>query len=119
MNAIETVRAYLEVATPGPDLKPDRVRPLLADDYVVDDALMGAASADAFVAQLRQAAAASGPGVGHVEAVVGNDEVVAALTRFTMGEVTVLFSQWFWVRDGKLQRSKVIYDPRAFLAMQS
>ena len=35
-----------------------------------------------------------------------------------MGDVEVMFLQWFWVKDGKLQRSLVIYDPRAFLAMQ-
>ena len=117
MNAIDTVRAYLDVATPGPGLDPDKVRPLLADDYSVEDTLMGAASADEFVEKLRQAAAGGG-GSAEVEAVVGDDEVVAALTRFEMGPTHVMFTQWFWVQDGKLKKSRVIYDPRPFLAMQ-
>lgn len=118
MNAIDTVRAYLDVATPGPKLDPDRVRDLLADDFTHDDPLMGASNADQFVAGLRRAAASGGGGSATVETVVGDDTTVASLTRFRIGDVAVMFSQWFVVRNGRVRSSRVVYDPRPFLAMR-
>lgn len=115
MNAVELVRSYLNVALPGPNLDPDRIRPLLADDFVVDDPLMGAAGPDDFVARIRQAAAAGSGGETSIEAIVGDDTVVAALTRFRMGETSVAFSQWFWARNARIQKCRVIYDPSPFL----
>ena len=117
MTAIDIVRQYLEVATPG-SLDPDRVRPLLADDYSVEDPLMPVSGADAFVDKLRSVAGTPGDAGGTVEAVVGDEGIVCALTRFQAGPTTIWFSQWFWVEDGKIARSRVIYDPRAFLAMR-
>lgn len=118
MNAINLVRSFLDVATPGPGLDPDRIRPLLAEDFVAEDVLMGTAGADEFVAKIRHAAGAGGGASTEVVAVVGDDEVVAALTRFRRGSVLVTFCQWFWVGGGQIRRQQAVYDPRAFLAMR-
>jgi hypothetical protein len=91
---------------------------MLTDDFVADDPLMGESGADAFVAKIRQSASAGGGGSTEILTVVGGDEVVAALTRFRSGQVSVMFSQWFWVRDGKLRRQQAVYDPRPFLALR-
>ena len=46
-------------------------------------------------------------------------DAVAVLTKFTLPHGAPLhFTQWFWVTDGKITRSRVIYDPRPFLEMQ-
>lgn len=118
MNAIDLVRSFLDVATPGPGLDPDRIRPLLAEDFVAEDVLMGSSGRDEFVAKIRHAASAGGGAGTEVVAIVGDDEVVAALTRFRIGSVCVTFCQWFWVGGGLIRRQQVVYDPRAFLAMR-
>lgn len=118
MNPIELVRGYLDAATPG-NIQFDKVRTYLADDYRVKDPLMTVQGADAFVEQLRQVSQGGGPEMRTtVEAVVGADDIVVALTRFEMGPVKVTFSQWFWVKGDKIQHSEVIYDPRPFLELR-
>lgn len=50
-----------------------------------------------------------------VQDVVGDDAVVAARVLFEMAGMSVQFSQWFWILDGKISRVQVVYDPRSFL----
>lgn len=114
MTNQQLIRDYLEVASPS-DPQPDRVRSFLADDFTMTDPLMSAESADDFVEQLR--ALGASPGVEtHVDAVVGEGDLVAALTRMEMGEVSVTFAIWYWIEDGVIIRQLTVYDPRPFLA---
>lgn len=117
MTATELIRTYLEAVTPG-RTQFDRVRQLLTDDFTMSDPLMSADSADHFVAQLR--AFGEGPPMRtRIEEVVGHGNTVAALTRVELGEHSIEFSQWFRIRDDKIQHLRVIYDPRPFLRMAS
>ncbi len=114
MDTNELVRNYLAVAVPG-RLKLDELRSFLAEDVTIDDPLMAIEGADAFVAALETTPSGGDMGAT-VQEVVGDDDVVAARVLFTAGDLTVQFSQWFWVADGLIQRIQVIYDPRPFLA---
>ena len=120
MDDVKLVRNYLEATTPG-RIDFDRTRKYLFDDVSVIDPLMSVDGADAFVEQLRKVSETPGGEAMRtvVEAVVGADGVVAALTRFEAGDIRVTFTQWFWVADGKIRRVEVVYDPRSFLAAPS
>ena len=46
-------------------------------------------------------------------------DAVAVPTKFALPDSAPLhFTQWFSVTDGKITRSRVIYDPRPFLETQ-
>ncbi len=113
----ELVERYLAVATPG-NLEPDRIRAFLADDVVIEDALMPTTGADDFVEALRQTPS-GGDMTATVSNVVADETVAAARVLFRAGELAVTFSQWFWITNGRISRIEVIYDPRPFLAAQS
>ncbi|MDH3680166.1 MAG: nuclear transport factor 2 family protein [Acidimicrobiia bacterium] len=115
MSNNRLVRDYLAVATPG-QLDLDAIRSFLADDVQIEDPLMSISGADGFIEALRSTGTESGGGMrSTVQDVVGDGDVVAARVLFEMGPMTVQFSQWFWITDGKIARVQVIYDPRAFL----
>lgn len=112
----ELVERYLAVATPG-SLEPDRIRPFLADDVVIEDALMPNTGADAFVEALRQTPR-GGDMSATVTNVIADENVASARVLFRAGELAVTFSQWFWITDGRFSRIEVVYDPRPFLTAQ-
>ncbi len=113
-DSTRLVRDYLAVAVPG-QLQLDRLRGFLADEVTIDDPLMSIEGADAFVAAL-EATPTGGDQTSTVQDVVGRDDLVAARVRFEAGGLSVQFSQWFWIADGRIERIQVIYDPRPFLA---
>lgn len=109
------VREYLDALTAGPDGLA-AARELLADDLDYHDPLLPITDADDLISRLEQLDPSTAA-IELVEMAAGTD-VVAVLTSFTMpmGE-QVAFTQWFWIKDGKISRSRVIYDPRPFLAL--
>lgn len=115
MSATQLVRQYLDATDPA-DLKLDRLRELLADDFRVSDPMAGASTADEFVGQLRGFGGA--PGMKNiVEAVIGQGDRVAVLSRFEVADKRITFSTWFRVIDDKIASVEVVYDPRPFLEM--
>lgn len=114
MDNNELVRNYLDVAVPG-RVELERLRTFLADGVTIDDPLMSIEGADAFVAALA-ATPTGGEMAATVQEVVGHGDVVAARVLFEAGAMTVQFSQWFWIDDGRIERIQVVYDPRPFLA---
>ncbi|MCP4201256.1 MAG: nuclear transport factor 2 family protein [bacterium] len=112
MTSQDLVREYLQLITlDGTDF--DRLRAILADDFVLEDTLMGTSSADEFVAKLR---AFQGPPLkSKPEEIVGDRDRVVALTVLDMMGSEIIYSQWFWLSGGKIQRIRTIYDPRPFL----
>lgn len=112
----ELVYRYLAVATPG-NLNPDRIREFLADDVLIEDALMPSTGADAFVEALRQTPS-GGDMSATVSNVVADESVAVARVLFRAGEMAATFSQWFWIENGRFSRIEVVYDPRPFLTAQ-
>lgn len=112
MSSQDLVREYLQLITlDGTDF--DRLRAILADDFVFEDTLMGTSSADELVAYLR---AYQGPPLkSTTEEIVGDGDLVVALTVLDMMGFEIAYSQWFWLGGGKIQRIRTIYDPRPFL----
>lgn len=112
----EIVTSYLDALATGPTGMP-AARELLADDLEYHDALMGSAQADELIDQLRELDTSGAP-IEILEIATAGD-AVAVLTTFTLPSGAPLhFTQWFWVADGKITASRVIYDPRPFLEMQ-
>lgn len=112
MTSQDLVREYLQLITlAGTDF--DRLRAILAGDFVLEDTLMGTSSADELVAELR---AYRGPPMkSTTKEIVGDGDRVVALTVLDMMGREITYSQWFWLSSGKIQRIRTIYDPRPFL----
>jgi hypothetical protein len=112
MSSQGVVREYLQLITlDGTDF--DRLRAILADDFVLEDTLMGTSNADELVGNLR---AYQGPPLkSTTEEIIGDGDLVVALTVLDMMGRRIVYSQWFWLSDGKIQRIRTIYDPRPFL----
>lgn len=110
------VRDYLEALFSGPEGRA-RARAVLADDLEYHDPMMEARDADDLIEQIE----GYGEGGGErneIREVITEGNRVAALTAFHLPDgSSVLFSQWFWIEDGKIAKIQVIYDPRAFLEM--
>ncbi len=110
---IEIIRSYFNTFFNG-RAKHSTVREFLTDDFVFTDPLMSANSADEYVGQL----VSMGDEFelyARVRNLVAGDDVVAALVEFTGPDGPMTYSQWFTLRDGKIARLEVVYDPRPFL----
>lgn len=106
------VRDYLEALHSG---RLARARELLADDLVYHDPMMTARDADDLI---RQVEGFGGAANTEIREVVGQGDVVAALTTFRPPQAPAIpFSQWFRIGDGRITSIQVIYDPRPFLEM--
>jgi ketosteroid isomerase-like protein len=113
MSNVEIVRDYFRRFFAGRARHSD-VRGLLTDDFVLRDPLMSAESADEYVDQLK----ALGDEMelrAEVRHVVAEGDVVAALVDFAGPAGPLPYAQWFTLRDGKIARLEVVYDPRPFL----
>ena len=89
-------------------------RNLLADDLDYHDPLLPAATADELIDRLAELDTAAAP--IEILEMASSDNTVAVLTEFTMpDDIVVNFTQWFWLRDGKIIKSTVIYDTRPFV----
>ena len=118
MTHRDLITAYLDASTPG-RIDFEKVRSLLTDDFTHLDPLGGASSADDFVGKLRMYSQQGGememPQTIHEIAVDGDR--VAVLSDLHLGPATVTYAHWYWVRDGKVAKAQVVYDPRACLEM--
>ena len=112
----EVVTEYLDSLALGPKGF-GRARELLADDLEYHDILMSVDSADGLIAALEQLGTEDAP-IELLEMAEGGN-TVAVLTTFSLPTGPVHFTQWFWVVDGRISRSRVIYDPRPFLEMNT
>lgn len=112
----DIVRRYLETMVPGTD-RLDEVRTLLADDLEFIDPMMQVADADDLIAQVRRFGSGGDTVVrNRIRHVIAEGDVVAALSEFPgPGGTTLTYAQWFWMRDGRIARIRVVYDPRPFL----
>jgi ketosteroid isomerase-like protein len=114
MSNVEIVRGYLQKFFSG-KVRHSAVRDLLCDDFTLRDPLMSADSADDYVAQLE----ALGDEMelrADVRRIVGEGDVVAALVDFHGPAGPMPYAHWYTLRDGKIARLEVLYDPRPFLA---
>jgi len=120
MDARETVERYLDTFF-AKQFDLGAVRELLHDDFEYEGPLMAASSADDFIAQLET----FGGGVPQAlraknRRLLVEGDTVAALYDFFIGQdKTMTFSEWYWVRDEKLERIKLVYDPRPLLEESS
>ncbi|NIV03649.1 MAG: hypothetical protein GWN59_03205 [Calditrichae bacterium] len=115
MSNVEIIKGYFEKFFSG-KTRHSEVRELLTDDFSFRDPLMSANSADAYVEQLK----AFGDELelyAEVRELVGEGDIVAALVDFQGPEGKITYAQWFTMREGKIARLEVIYDPRPFLNM--
>ena len=111
---VEVVRSYLDSLAAGPTGLAE-ARALLADELEYHDPLMTVGTADDLIGQLATLDTANAD--IEIQEMTEGPGVVAVLTSFGMpGGERLAFTQWFWVEDGRIVRSRVIYDPRPFLA---
>jgi len=115
MSNVGIVRAYFEKFFSGV-ARHSEVRSLLTDDFSFCDPLMSADSAEDYVHQLM--------GLGddlelHAEVrhLIGDGNEVAALVDFQGPSGPITYAQWFTMREGKIAKLEVVYDPRSFLNM--
>lgn len=113
MSNVDIIRNYFHQFFSGKSRQSD-VHQLLADDFTFRDPLMSADSADEYVDQLK----AFGDEMelyADLRAVVGDGDLVAALVDFQGPAGKMTYAQWFTLRQGKIARIEVVYDPRPFL----
>lgn len=115
MTNVEIVRNYLKTFFSG-KIRHSAVRDWLTDDFTFRDPLMSADSATDYVRQL-QAFGDEMELQAKARQIVGTGDTVAALVDFAGPSGTMTYAQWFTLRDGKIARLEVIYDPRPFLDM--
>jgi ketosteroid isomerase-like protein len=110
----EIVRSYLEAMYPGTD-RLDAARSLLADDFQLVDPLMTVTSADDLLEQVRAFGTRSDGPRNRIRHIVADGDTAASLSEFPGpdGE-PMTYAQWFWVREGKIAKIQVVYDPRPF-----
>ena len=116
VEATEIVRRYQSSLMSDSDgLKV--ARSLLADDVDYHDPMMPIADADDLIAQLERLGPLD-PEAATLLEITDRGDVVATLTSFALPTgAEVLFSQWFWIADGRIAKTRVIYDPRPFFEM--
>lgn len=115
MKSTQLVRDYLKAIDPSA-LQFEQARALLADDFKMEDPLVSADSADDFIAKIRSYG--SSPHMkSSIDQLIGDGDIVAALTRLEVADQTITYAQWFWLSEGKIKRHRTVYDPRPFLEM--
>jgi ketosteroid isomerase-like protein len=113
MKNSDIIETYFKTLFNG-RAKHSTVREFLTDDFVFTDPLMSVNSADAYVGQLVSMGDKFELYARERRLVTGNDGV-AALVEFTGADRPMTYSKWLTLRDGKIARLEVIYDPRLFL----
>ena len=117
MSNSDLIKRYFATFFQGP-ARHSEVRNWLSDDFVFSGPLMSAESADDYVQQLT----AMGDEMelyAEIRQMVAEDETVAVLVDFKSPVGVIPYAQWFTLRDAKIARLEVIYDPRPFLQMDS
>jgi ketosteroid isomerase-like protein len=113
----EIVQRYYETFFSGPARHSD-VRDWLTDDFTFRDPQMKADSADEYVQQLTAYGDQMDLQV-EVRHLISRGSLVAALVEFQGPAGPMTYAQWFNLREGKIARLEVIYDPRPFLEQDS
>jgi ketosteroid isomerase-like protein len=113
MSNVDIIRGYFKEFFSGP-ARHSAVRRLLVDDFEFRDPLMSANSADDYVQQLK-ALGDEFEMYAEVRQLIGEQDQVAALVDFQGPAGTITYAQWFTLREGKIARLEVVYDPRTFL----
>lgn len=116
MSGVSIVRRYFDELFSG-RFRPSAAREWLADEFTFHDPLMKADSADDYVAKLR-AVADELDLRGELLQVVGEGEEICAIVSFEGPAGPMPYAHWFTLREGKIARLQVFYDPRPFLARQ-
>ena len=115
MSNIEIIKNYFETFFSG-TAQHTAVRSWLTDDFHFRGPLMTANSADQYVRQL----GSFGDDIemfAEVRQLVADQDMVAVLVEFRGPSGNIVYAQWFTMREGKIARLEVIYDPRSFLAV--
>ncbi|MBE9525194.1 MAG: nuclear transport factor 2 family protein [Chloroflexi bacterium] len=115
MSNIEIITRYFETFFSG-TAQHTTVRSWLSDDFHFRGPFMSADSADQYVQQL----GSFGDEIemfAEVRNIVAGQDMVAALVDFRGPSGNITFAQWFTMREGKIARLEVVYDPRSFLAI--
>jgi hypothetical protein len=94
------------------------VREYLTEDFKFHGPLMSADSAGDYISQIT-AAGDELEMVAEVRRLIGQGNIVAALVEFQGPRGPMTYAQWFELRDGKICRLEVVYDPRPFLPAQA
>jgi ketosteroid isomerase-like protein len=117
MSDAKLIERYFDTFFQGPARHAD-VRSWLSDDFVFTGPLMSAENADEYVQQLT----AMGDELelyADIRKMVSEGDTVAVLVDFKSPAGVIPYAQWFQIREGKIARLEVIYDPRLFLEMDS
>ncbi|MGA9533737.1 MAG: nuclear transport factor 2 family protein [Anaerolineales bacterium] len=114
MDNVDIIARYFERFFSGKARHSD-VRSLLTDDFTFHGPLMAADGADEYVAQL-QSFGDEMEMHARVRQLIGSDDIVAALVDFDGPGGAIPYAQWFTLREGKISRLEVVYDPRPFLS---
>jgi ketosteroid isomerase-like protein len=113
MSNVEVITEYFKTFFSGKGRQTE-VRNFLTEDFTFRGPLMSASSADDYVNQL----AAMGDEIelyATVRELVADGDIVAALVDFQGPDGPITYTQWFTLRDEKIARLEVVYDPRPFL----
>lgn len=90
------------------------VRDYLMDDFNFQGPMMEAHSAQEYIGQL-QSMGDEFEMHAHVRKAISQGDSVAVLVDFQGPRGPMTSAQWFELREGKICRLEVIYDPRPFL----
>ena len=117
---LETVNRFLALTEPKgrpiPELLPG-IRDMLTEDFVFIGPLMKTEGREPYVGLLGQFLQAHGGYRFHRQFVAGDD--VCSIYDMTVrtpagGTVTLTLADWLTLRDGRICRQQLYYDPRAF-----
>lgn len=113
MHNKKLVQSYFDTFFSG-KARHSKVRSWLTDDFEFVGPLMTAHSADEYVNQLT----AMGDEMelyAEVRKLLAEEDTVAALVAFQGPSGGISYSQWFTLREGKIAKLEVVYDPRSFI----
>ena len=113
MSNIDIIKSYFETFFSG-IAQHTGVRSWLTDDFSFHGPLMSANSADQYIRQLSKFGDEIEM-VARVRHIVADKHTVAALVDFRGPSGVIPYAQWFTMREGKIARLDVIYNPRYFL----
>lgn len=107
------IKEYFQRFFSGP-AHPSDMREYLTEDFIFRGPLMSAESAADYIQQL-EAYGDEFEIYAKVRKIIEQGDTVAALVDFQGPGGVIRYAQWFDLRDGKICRLEVIYDPRPFL----
>lgn len=113
MENINLIREYFEKFFSG-RARISELREYLREDFSFQGPLMAADSRAEYLAQLTQFGDEMELQAG-IREIIAQGDAVAALVDYQGPRGPITYAQWFEIRDGKISRLEVVYDPRPFL----